>query len=243
MESRICARDLSHIETREVAALGHDWGAWTVTKEPTATEPGVETRVCAHDASHVETREIPATGPVTPTNPFTDVPEGEYYYDAVLWAVSHDPQITNGTSPTTFSPTATCTRGQVVTFLWRAKGCPEPKSTANPFSDVAPGAYYYKAVLWANESGITNGTSPTTFSPDNPCTRAHVVTFLWRAEGQPAAGNANPFTDVPAGQYYTSAVLWAVSKNITNGTTAKTFSPDNPCTRGQIVTFLYRDMK
>ena len=243
VESRICARDLSHIETREVAALGHDWGAWTVTKEPTATEPGVETRVCAHDASHVETREIPATGPVTPTNPFTDVPEGEYYYDAVLWAVSHDPQITNGTSPTTFSPTATCTRGQVVTFLWRAKGCPEPKSTANPFSDVAPGAYYYKAVLWANESGITNGTSPTTFSPDNPCTRAHVVTFLWRAEGQPAAGNANPFTDVPAGQYYTSAVLWAVSKNITNGTTAKTFSPDNPCTRGQIVTFLYRDMK
>ena len=167
----------------------------------------------------------------------------EYYYDAVIWAVNHNPQITNGTSATEFSPNATCTRGQVVTFLWRANGCPEPKISINPFTDVKADAYYYKAVLWAIEEGITNGTSKTTFSPNEPCTRAHVVTFLWRSAGKPAAGSANPFTDVKAGQYYTDAVLWAVSKNITNGTSANTFSPGSPCTRGQIVTFLYRYMK
>ena len=181
-------------------------------------------------------------GSETPNNPFTDVSAGKYYYDPVLWAVNHEPQITNGTSPTTFEPEKTCTRGQVVTFLWRAMGCPEPKSTKNPFTDVKPGEYYYKAVLWAVENRITNGTSDTTFSPGNPCTRAHVVTFLWRAHGEPPAGSRSPFTDVPGGQYYTDAVLWAVSKNITNGTSATAFSPNNPCTRGQIVTFLYRDL-
>ena len=178
-----------------------------------------------------------------PSNPFTDVPESEYYFEPVLWAVNHTPQITKGTSDTTFSPNATCTRGQVVTFLWRAMGEPEPTSTANKFSDVQTTDYFYKAVLWAVEKGITLGTSYTTFSPNNPCTRAHVVTFLWRAEGQPSASGANPFADVASGQYYYSAVLWAVSKNITQGTSASTFSPDNPCTRAQIVTFLYRDMK
>ena len=181
--------------------------------------------------------------PAPQDNPFTDVPADQYYYDPVLWAVNHTPQITKGTSDTTFSPNATCTRGQVVTFLWRAMGEPEPTSTANKFSDVATSDYFYKAVLWAVEKGITLGTSDTTFSPNDPCTRAHVVTFLWRAEGQPSASGANPFADVASGQYYYSAVLWAVSKNITQGTSAATFSPDNPCTRAQIVTFLYRDMK
>ena len=176
-------------------------------------------------------------------NTFDDIKPGEYYYDAVIWAVNHNPQITNGMSATKFSPDTTCTRGQVVTFLWRAKGCPEPKISINPFTDVKADAYYYKAVLWAIEEGITNGTSATTFSPDAPCTRAHVVTFLWRSAGKPAAGTANPFKDVASGQYYTDAVLWAVSKEITNGTSANTFSPDSPCTRGQIVTFLYRYMK
>ena len=177
--------------------------------------------------------------------PFDDVREWDnvYYYYPVLWALRHQPQITNGTDATHFSPDTTCTRGQVVTFLWRAMGCPEPKSTANPFRDVTPSDYFYKAVLWANENGITNGTTPTTFGSNDPCTRAHVVTFLWRAHGSPAAGGAKPFVDVPAGQYFTTPVLWAVSKNITNGTSATTFSPDNYCTRGQIVTFLYRDMK
>ncbi len=179
-----------------------------------------------------------------PANPFVDVLEGAYYYDAVLWAVNHDPQITNGTDATHFSPNRTCTRAQVVTFLWRAMGEPEPTKTDNPFTDVKEGQYYYKAVLWAVENNITNGVSPTAFGPDRGCTRAQVVTFLWRAEGQPEPTKAdNPFTDVKADQYYYKAVLWAVEKDITKGTSADKFSPDATCTRGQIVTFLYRDMK
>ena len=230
-------------ETVEIDALGHKWSDWKVTKAATVTAEGAKERTCSN-CGETEIEVIPKQ---TPTNPFLDVKQGEYYYDPVLWAVNHQPQITNGTSATTFSPEATCTRGQVVTFLWRAKGCPQPKSSANPFNDVALGAYYYEAVLWANENGITNGTSANSFSPDQPCTRAQVVTFLWRTEGKPAAGGSgNPFTDVPAGQYYTTAVLWAVNHKpeaITNGTSANTFSPDATCTRGQIVTFLYRDMK
>ena len=175
-----------------------------------------------------------------PVNPFADVAAGQFYSEPVLWAVNHDPQITNGLDATHFGPGVTCTRGQVVTFLWRAAGCPKPGTTENPFTDVRPGDYYYDAVLWAVEKGITNGTSRTAFSPGDPCTRAHVVTFLWRAKGMPAAGSANPFGDVPDGQYYTDAVLWAVKNSVTNGTGAATFSPANACTRGQIVTFLYR---
>ena len=179
-------------------------------------------------------------------SPFEDVAEDTYYYEPIRWAVNHDPQITNGTSPTTFSPNATCTRAQVVTFLWRAMGQPEPTKKDNPFTDVKEGQYYYKAVLWALEKGITTGTSATTFSPDSGCTRGQVVTFLHRAQGTPTPGSSvNPFTDVPAGQYYYDAVLWAVnhSPQITNGTSATTFSPNATCTRGQIVTFLYRSMK
>ena len=172
---------------------------------------------------------------------FTDAPSpGSWAHAPVDWAYFHG--ITAGDSATKFRPDKVCTRGQTVTFLWRAAGKPEPTAEENPFRDVNPGDYYYKAVLWAAEKNVTNGTSATTFSPNNPCTRAHVVTFLWRAHENPAAGKTNPFTDVAAGQYYTDAVLWAVSKNITNGTSATTFSPARPCTRGQIVTFLYRDL-
>ncbi len=129
-----------------------------------------------------------------------------------------------------------------MTFLWRAKGCPEPKSTDNPFTDVKSTDYFYKAVLWAKENDVTAGTSATTFSPNAGCTRAQVVTFQWRANGKPAPGSsANPFKDVTGGYYY-DAVLWAVEKNITKGTSDTTFSPDATCTRGQIVTFLYRDL-
>ena len=176
-------------------------------------------------------------------NPFKDVPQSEYFYAPVLWAYNHDPQITDGMTETTFVPDGTCTRGQVVTFLWRAMGCQEPTKSDNPFKDVKSGDYFYKAVLWAVEKGITDGTSDTTFSPNDPCTRAHVVTFLWRAENKPDAGNNNPFKDVPQSEYYFKPVLWAVAQKITDGTTETTFSPDDPCTRGQIVTFLYRDMK
>ena len=175
-------------------------------------------------------------------NPFTDVQEGRFYYDAVLWAVEKN--ITKGTTATTFSPDATCTRGQVVTFLWRAAGSPEPTSDQNPFSDVRIGAYYDKAVLWAVEKDITKGTTATTFSPDSGCTRGQVVTFLHRFEKMPSPGSTeNPFADVSPDRFYYEAVLWAVEKGVTNGTTPTTFSPETVCTRAQIVTFLYRDLK
>lgn len=171
--------------------------------------------------------------------PFTDVGSEAYYYDAVLWAVQNS--VTSGTSATTFSPNDPCTRGQIVTFLWRAAGSPKPSSTNGPFTDVKAGAYYYDAVLWAVENGITSGTSATTFSPDAACTRGQTVTFLWRAAGSPkAASSSHPFADVKAGAYYYDAVLWAVEKGITSGTSATTFAPDSTVTRGQTVTFLYR---
>lgn len=175
-----------------------------------------------------------------PTNPFVDVAEGTYYYDPVLWAVANG--ITSGVDATHFDPNGTCTRAHAVTFLWRAAGQPEPKTTQMPFKDVKAGSYYEKAVLWAVENKITNGTSTTTFSPDKNCTRAQIVTFLWRSEGEPYASDSNnPFTDI-ASDYYMDAVFWAVKEGITNGTTPTTFSPNDRCTRAQIVTFIYRAM-
>ncbi|MCR5040973.1 MAG: S-layer homology domain-containing protein [Clostridia bacterium] len=217
----------------------------TPTPKPTPTPTPKPTPTPTPKPTPTPTPKPTPTPTPAPTvkNPFKDVKKGAYYYDPVLWAVNCDPQITNGTSKTTFSPGATCTRGQVVTFLWRAAGCPEPTTTKNPFRDVPKNAYYYNAVLWAVEQGITNGTSKTTFSPESPCTRAHVVTFLYRSESAPKVTAKNPFSDVAKGQYYYDAVLWAVKNNVTNGTDATHFSPGNPCTRGQIVTFLYRDKK
>ena len=172
-------------------------------------------------------------------NPFQDVPDDAYYFEAVNWAVANN--VTNGTSETTFSPNVGCTRAQVVTFLWRAAGQPEPTERTNPFTDVKEGTYYYKAVLWAVEKGITNGTSETTFEPDETCTRGQIVTFLWRREGKPApTGANNPFADVKPSAYFGSAVLWAVEKGITNGTSETTFEPNEDCTRAQVVTFLWR---
>ncbi len=169
---------------------------------------------------------------------FTDVADKAYYRDAVEWAVENG--ITKGTTVTTFSPNATCTRAQAVTFLWRAAGSPEPETRAMPFTDIPVGSYYYDAVLWAVENGITKGTSDTTFSPNMTCTRAQIVAFLWRSEKSPAAGTANPFADVKSTAYYADAVLWAAKADITKGTTNTTFSPGADCTRAQIVTFLYR---
>ena len=173
-----------------------------------------------------------------PENPFVDVADDAYYFDAVLWAAENG--ITGGTDATHFSPNATCTRAQAVTFLWRAAGSPAPKSSVMTFTDVAEGSYYHDAVLWAVENGITKGTSDTTFSPNAECTRAQIVTFLWRSQKSPAADSVNPFTDVAADAYYAGAVLWAAENGITGGTTATTFSPSNDCTRAQIVTFLFR---
>lgn len=175
------------------------------------------------------------------TGVFVDVATGSYYEDAVDWAVENG--ITKGTDDTHFSPDGICTRAQAVTFLWRAAGSPKPEPRAMPFTDVPVGSYYYDAVLWAVENGITKGTSDTTFSPNMTCTRAQIVAFLWRSEKSPAAGIANPFADVKSTAYYADAVLWAVKENITKGTTSTTFSPNADCTRAQIVTFLWRCKK
>ena len=175
------------------------------------------------------------------TGVFVDVATGSYYEDAVDWAVENG--ITKGTDDSHFSPDGICTRAQAVTFLWRAAGSPKPETRAMPFTDVPVGSYYYDAVLWAVENGITKGTSDTTFSPNMTCTRAQIVAFLWRSEKSPAAGTANPFADVKSTAYYADAVLWAVKENITKGTTSTTFSPDADCTRAQIVTFLWRCKK
>ena len=174
------------------------------------------------------------------TNPFTDVKKNDYFYAPVLWAVEKG--VTTGTSKTEFSPAAPCTRAQAVTFLWRAAGQPTAKNGKNPFTDVKKSDYYYKAVLWAVENGVTTGTSPTTFSPEDPCTRGQIVTFLWRAQGGKKVSAANPFKDIKKSDYYYNAVLWAVKNNVTTGTAADKFSPADTCTRGQIVTFLYRSL-
>ena len=172
---------------------------------------------------------------------FVDVATGSYYEDAVDWAVENG--ITQGTDDTHFVPDGICTRAQAVAFLWRAAGSPKPETCTMPFADVPAGSYYYDAVLWAVENGIAKGTSDTTFSPNMTCSRAQIVTFLWRSEKSPAAGTANPFADVKSTAYYADAVLWAVKENIAKGTTNTTFSPDADCTRAQIVTFLWRCKK
>lgn len=185
----------------------------------------------------VEASFAPEAAPDVPGISFVDVPTDAYYAEAVAWAVENG--ITSGTTATTFSPNAACTRGQMVTFLWRAAGSPKAAG-GNPFTDLDADAYYYDAVLWAVANGITSGTSATTFSPDAVLTRGQTVTFLYRANGAPAVSGGS-FADVDANAYYADAVAWAVAEDITRGTGNSTFSPDAACTRGQIVTFLYRD--
>ena len=170
-------------------------------------------------------------------NFFYDVPNGAYFYEAVKWAVENG--ITTGVGNDLFAPEQPCTRAQIVTFLWRAAGSPEPKGTAAGMTDVVPGSYYAKAVAWAVENGITTGTAEGTFSPDATCTRAQAVTFLARAQNAKATGKT-AFSDVPADSYFADAVAWAQANGVTTGTSETTFSPDNDCTRAQIVTFLYR---
>ncbi len=179
-----------------------------------------------------------------PGRHFKDMPAGgTWSHDSIDWAVEN--QITTGTSATQFSPDQNCTRGQIVTFLWRAMGCPAVSEMDNPFSDVQKNSYYYNAVLWAVENGITNGITDTSFAPDQTCTRAQVVTFLHRAAGMPETGAADSvFADVSDDSFYAGAVKWAVNEGITNGTGVKDgfacFSPNSGCTRAQVVTFLFR---
>ena len=173
----------------------------------------------------------------TMLNFFTDVHAEDYYYDAVLWAAQKG--ITGGMSDTLFAPNAACPRAQIVTFLWRAAGSPEP-SALSSFNDVPSDKYYAKAVAWAVENGITVGTTATTFSPDDTCTRAHGVTFLYRAAKATASVGASAFTDVVDSAYYADAVKWATEQGITKGISSTLFGPDETCTRAQIITFLYR---
>lgn len=208
---------------------------WIFTPDDTTNYESISGEIMLYN--FVDTPYFPAIIGDSSKFNFHDVTRFDYFYDAVKWAVDHD--ITSGTGRFTFSPNAACTRAQTVTFLWRAAGSPRPVSTVNPFTDVHYGDYFYQAVLWAVENGITMGTSATTFSPDATVTRAQVVTFLWRANGQPAAWNSG-FTDVSADAYYAKAVAWAVQNGITTGTGFGVFSPDAACTRAQIVTFLYR---
>lgn len=169
----------------------------------------------------------------------TDVEPTDYFYDSVQWAM--ESEITLGVGKDRFCPENTCTRGQTVTFLWRAAGCPEPKTTSSPFVDVSHGDYFYKAVLWAVERGITNGVGKGRFAPESLCTRGQVATFLWRAKGNPASASGQiTFTDVPTDGYYAQAILWAVEQGITKGVGDGRFAPNDLCTRGQIVTFLWR---
>ena len=170
---------------------------------------------------------------------FVDVPTSAYYYDAVYWAAENG--VTYGTSATTFSPDVIVSRAQMVTFLWRAHGSPAPRSSVNPFTDITSDMYYYDAVLWAVENGVTNGTSATTFSPDATVTRAQAVTFQWRAAGSPAVSGGS-FADVADSAYYAGAVSWAVANGVTNGTGGSNFSPDVGVSRAQAVTFLWRQL-
>lgn len=219
-----------------VAAVDQS-GKVTAKGEGTATITvtcGTKSAACTVTVSKPLVPEVPGTS-------FTDVPAGAYYEEAVGWAVEKG--ITKGTSDSTFTPDGVCTRAQAVTFLWRAAGSPAAKAGSLPFADVKAGSYYDDAVRWAVENGVTVGTSATTFSPNATCSRAQIVTFLWRAQKSPAAGSANPFDDVANNAYYADAVQWAVQKDITKGTGATAFSPDANCIRAQIVTFLYRSMK
>jgi hypothetical protein len=175
---------------------------------------------------------------------FTDMPEyGTDEHAAIDWAYTHDPQITNGTSKTKFSPNKTVTRAQAATFLWRAAGCPTPKTTVNPFTDVVEGEYYYEAVLWAVEEGITTGTSKTKFSPAKTCSIEQIITFLYRFEHEPdVTGLENPYTDAADGFYSTNPLIWAYHNGIYTGKTETESGRTDGCTRAQIVTFLWRDI-
>ena len=235
-QGAVCMDAVAHTSEQETLMSANaryrvlDVGEMTVThQEPWDDAPVTEQR-------HYVRVELLA--PEQPVNPFEDVAEGKYYYDAVLWAVQND--ITNGVDDTHFAPSSDATRAQMVTFLWRAAGMPEPETKSNPFVDVPDDAYYAKAVLWASEAGITNGTDATHFSPKKVCTRGEFVTFLYRFRESPKSEADNPFVDVKSGNYYYDAVRWASETGITNGTDATHFSPAKSCTRGETVTLLYR---
>ena len=231
------------------AAKGHSWTDWQIITPATCTTDGKAQRSCTA-CGKVETETIHAPGHdwngnqcgrcgIVRQTPFDDVEPGSFYETPVAWAL--DNGITTGIDATHFGPLGQCQRAQVVTFLWRTYGSPDPTTTECPFTDVKETDFFYKAVLWAVEKGITNGVSATEFGSYLPCNRAQVVTFLWRAQGCPVNASAvNPFTDVQAGTWYEMPVLWALDRGVTNGISATEFGVNTICNRAQIVTFLYR---
>ncbi|MBQ6159337.1 MAG: S-layer homology domain-containing protein [Oscillospiraceae bacterium] len=228
---------------------GSDWGTWALKSKASETswtdeaavKGGVyEYRVRAHVNSVLGGYSNTVVMPLA--NPFEDVKEGKYYYDAVLWAYETD--ITSGKDETHFAPNETCTRGQVVTFLWNAMGQPEPTITETPFQDVKPGKFYYQAMLWAVGTGVSSGLDETHFGPNEGCTRGQVVTFLWNAAGNPEPTiTEHSFEDVKPGKYYYQAMLWALETGVTSGKDETHFAPNETCTRGQVVSFLFRYME
>ncbi len=230
-EQRKCAR-CDFLEERSIQAVGHHYNQGVLTTEPTTTDMGRITYTCFNCGdTYQET--IPKL-----TNPFADVKPQNYFYNSVLWAANMG--ITSGVDMTHFAPNQTCTRGQVMVFLWRAMGSPEPASSVNPFVDVQSRDYFAKAVLWAYHAGVTAGVDQTHFRPNNPCTRAQVVTFLYSAKGRPAHSGENTFYDVGTSAYYYNPVIWAAENGITTGVGDGMFGPNQRCNRGQIVTFLYQ---
>ena len=233
---------------QELPALGHSYEGEVTA--PTCTKAGYVTNVCSACGHSYIAEIIEATGhdfingectrcDAVAKQTFKDVPPGSFCFDAVEWAAEND--ITHGETATTFNPNGTCLRSHVVTFLWRAAGEPEPASANTPFVDVKESDFFYKAVLWAVEEGITNGTSDNEFSPFKECSRAEVVTFLWRAAGSPEpVSTNNPFVDVKTTDFFCKPVLWAAENSITNGVDATHFGPTMDCNRAQVVTFLYR---
>lgn len=228
----VCSRCQDSYRTDVTEKLGHCYGEGVETKEPTLTTMGRLTYSCQRCGdTYTET---------TPkwTNPFLDLDKKAYYYTGVLWASNNG--ITSGTAPQSFSPEDSCTRGQVVTFLWRMAGKPLSVSANAEFRDVPKDAYYHDAVQWAVDQGITKGVGENRFDPDRICTRAEVVTFLHRFMDKPAPMETDGFLDVCADDYFFESVYWAYEQGITQGTAPNAFSPTQTCTRGQIVTFLYR---
>ncbi len=237
----ICLRDPNHVLKETVAT------EYILTKPSTYKHEGIGTYRARFKSNVFTEQSVQEVIPIIycdggencPSAHFKDIPKHYWAHMFIDWAVVN--RVTAGTGPSTFGPESECTRSQFVTLLWRVMGSPEPTTTENPFKDVRKKDYYYKAVLWAVENGITGGTSETTFGPGVPCTRAQIVMFLWRMEGsEEPTSTENPFKDVKKNAYYAKAVLWAVEKGFTGGTSENTFTPNRVCTRVEAVTFLYR---
>ena len=218
-----------------------DYSAEVAAKVRAAIEAGIEAIEAAETVEAVRealAEALKLIDDLTYTNPFTDVAEDAFYAEAVRWAFENE--ITTGTSENSFDPDKTITRAEAVTFLWRAAGEPEPAATVSPFADVTENDFFFKAVMWAVENGITTGMDQNHFGPYVTANRAQVITFLWRANGEPAANVENPFTDVADNAWFREAVLWALETGVTNGASDTFFNAWGTCNRAQVITFLYR---